>query len=258
MQVMEFVRTERDEELLVVTLSRGKANALNAAMVGELATVVHAAAETSDVRGIVLTSDRPRFFSTGFDVTEVFAYDRDSMRDFFARFTALTDRLLRLQKPVVAAINGHTFAGGAVLALACDRRIFAAGEYGFALNEINLGVVVTPGIIRTAVAAVGVAHARELILAGATLNPEQAHRIGLAHALAAPEDLLAAARARARELTEKPPIAFGQLKRVFGETTGLPASGEDRPALEMFLEQWFSPEAMARKQALVDGMQKRS
>ena len=254
---MEFVRTERDEELLIVTLARGKANALNDTVVGELASVVHAAAETPDVRGIVLASDRPRFFSTGFDVTEVFAYDRDGMKTFFTRFSALSDRLLRLQKPVVAAINGHTFAGGAVLALACDRRVFAIGDYGFGLNEINLGVAVTPSIIRTAVAAVGTAQARELILGGVTLNPEQALRVGLAHSLVAPEDLLQSARARARELADKPPTAFAVVKRVFEETTGLPSSGEDRPALEMFLEQWFSPEAMARKQALVDSMQKR-
>jgi enoyl-CoA hydratase/carnithine racemase len=255
---MEFVRTERDEELLIVTLARAKANALNDVVVGELASVVHEAAETADVRGIVLASDQPRFFSTGFDVSEVFAYDRDGMKSFFARFSALADRLLRLQKPVVAAINGHTFAGGAVLALACDRRVFAIGDYGFGLNEINLGVAVTPAIIRTAVAAVGTAHARELILGGVTLNPEQALRIGLAHSLVAPEDLLPSARARARELADKPPTAFGLVKRVFEEVTGLPSSGEDRPALDMFLEQWFSTEAMARKQALVEGMQKRS
>jgi enoyl-CoA hydratase/carnithine racemase len=256
--MMEFVRTERDEELLIITLARGKANALNDALVGELASVVHSAAETPDVRGIVLASDRPKFFSSGFDVAEVFAYDRDTMKDFFARFTALTDRLLRLQKPVIAAINGHTFAGGAVLAFACDRRVFAIGDYGFALNEINLGVAVTPSIIRTAVAAVGTTQARELILGGVTLNPEQALRIGLAHSLAAPDDLVAAAKARARELADKPPAAFAVVKRMFEETTGLPPSSEDRPALDMFIEQWFSPEAMARKQALVDSMQKRS
>lgn len=55
----------------------------------------------------------PRFFSGGFDVAEVFRYDRKAMTDFFGRFVDLYERLLRLPKPVVAAINGHAFAGGA-------------------------------------------------------------------------------------------------------------------------------------------------
>ena len=83
---MEFVRTERNGNLLIVVLGRGKANALNRTMIGELALAIANAETDPAVRGVVLASDRPRFFSSGFDVVEVFGYPRDEMRSFFEQF----------------------------------------------------------------------------------------------------------------------------------------------------------------------------
>jgi hypothetical protein len=61
----------------------------------------------------------------------------------------------------------------------------------------------------------------------------------------------------ARELASKPPMAFARTKQLFAETTGLLSPSSERPSLDSFMDQWFSPEAMALKRALVDGMQKR-
>src|SRR6185436_9916785 len=167
---MPFIRTENTDGLFVVAMARGKANALNAAMVEELRSAV-AQAQAQDVRGVILASDRPNFFSGGFDVTEVFQYDRETMTSYFGSFMDLYEDLFRLPKPVAAAISGHAVAGGAVLALACDVRVMAEGAFRFALNEVNLGVVLPPGVIRMAVDAIGARHARELFLAGEPLSP---------------------------------------------------------------------------------------
>lgn len=252
---MEFVTVDRDEELLIITLARGKANPLNAAMVEEL-TEAMSMADAGDVRGVVLSSDRPKFFSSGFDVGEVFQYDRVRMTGFFSRFIDLYEGILLLPKPVVAAVSGHAFAGGAVLALACDARVMAEGEFGFALNEVNLGVVVPPGFVRMAIAAVGVTNAREVILEGKTLSPERALEMGLADAVVKPEAVLERAVARARELAAKPPLAFGAVKQLFLEATGHSATFSDRLTLSEFIEHWFSPEAMERKQALVQAIKR--
>jgi 3,2-trans-enoyl-CoA isomerase len=115
---------------------------------------------------LVLASDRPNFFSAGFDVKEVFQYDREAMTSFFGAFMDLHETMFRLPKPVVAALSGHTVAGGAVLALACDIRVMAQGPFRFALNEVNLGIILPPGIVRMAVDAIGIRHARELFLSG--------------------------------------------------------------------------------------------
>ena len=252
---MEFIRSERDGELLIITLARGKANPLNEAMVAELISAFGAAAN-EDVRGVVLASDRPRFFSSGFDVGEVFEYDRDRMKEFFSRFIDLYEGMLRLPKPVVGAVSGHAFAGGAVLALACDARVMAEGEFGFALNEVNLGVVVPSGFVRMAVAAVGAKNAREIILEGKTITPARAFEMGLVDAVVKPEAVLERAVARARELAAKPPLAFGAVKQLFLEASGLSAASSDHSTISQFADYWFSPEATERKQALVQSIKR--
>ena len=143
---MEHIQSERNGNLAILILSRGKANALNYALVEELCGAVAAAAADDSVRGLVIASDRPRFFSSGFDIREVFGYDREGMAAFFGRFIDLYESLYNFPKPVVAALSGHTFAGGAILAIACDFRIMAEGDFGFALNEVNLGLALTPTI----------------------------------------------------------------------------------------------------------------
>jgi len=80
-------------------------------------------------------------------VKEVFQYGREDMTEFFGSFMDLYEGIFRLPKPVVAAVSGHSVAGGSVLALACDERVMAEGPFQFALNEVNLGVVLPPGVI---------------------------------------------------------------------------------------------------------------
>ena len=252
---MEFIKSDRDGELLIVTLARGKANPLNDAMIEELITALQAAGG-DDVRGVVLASDRPKFFSSGFDVGEVFQYDRGRMAEFFGRFIDLYESILHLPKPVVASVSGHAFAGGAVLALACDARVMADGEFGFALNEVNLGIVVPSGFVRMAIAALGVKNAREVILEGKTITPARALEMGLVDAVVKPEDVLERAISRARELAGKSPLAFGAVKRLFLEATGHSASFSDHFTLSQFIEHWFSPEAMERKQALIQSLRR--
>jgi enoyl-CoA hydratase/carnithine racemase len=250
---MPSIRTENTDGLLIVTLGRGKANALNAAMLEELHGAM-AQAHAPDVRGLVLASDRPNFFSGGFDVREVFQYDRETMTSYFGSFMDLYEDLFRLPKPVVAALSGHAVAGGAVLALACDVRVMAEGPFRFALNEVNLGVVLPPGVIRMAVDAIGGRHARELFLAGEPIAPARALEIGLVSELAPPENVLERAVARARALAEKPAGAFGGIKRTLIEVSGHGPAGADRRHLTRFIDNWFSPESEQRRKALLESL----
>jgi len=253
---MEHIRTENAEGLLIIHMSRGKANPINDVMVEELNAAFAEAANDGSVRGVILASDRPKFFSGGFDVSEVFSYDRDTMTTFFGRFIDLYEGMIKLPKPVIAAVSGHAFAGGAVLALACDSRVMSEGNFGFALNEVNIGLVLPPGMIRMASGAVGVAKARELVLEGRPFTPAEALAAGLTSELAAPEAVLERAVARARVLSEKPPLTFGRVKRYFVEVAGLLSPGGDRQFLDRFIEHWFSPESIRHRQALIDSLRR--
>src|SRR5499427_7431453 len=204
---MENIKCEIDGNILVITLQHGKANAIGWKMVEELIAAVNQARSDSAIRGVVLASSSPRFFSAGFDVAEVFGYHREKMAEFFGRFIDLYEGLYRLPKPVVAAIGGHAYAGGAVLGLTADYRVMAEGDYGFALNEINLGVALPPGMIRMAIDAVGYRNACDIVLTGKSILPEEALEMGLATTVVMHILLVDRALELARELADKAPVA---------------------------------------------------
>ena len=235
--------------LFAIRMNRPKANALNSELVQELRAAFATAATDSNIRGVVLASAVPGIFSAGFDAREIFPFGADEIRTFFGGFLELTRRMLDLPKPVVAAIEGHAMAGGAILALACDSRVMAEGDYGFALNEINLGLVVSIGLLQMAVAAVGATAGRELILEGAALNPRRAHSVGLAAELAPAGQAFARAEARARNLMEKPPQAFAAVKRLFRDAL-VPAAGKELECLDTFVQHWTSAESIERRNQL--------
>jgi enoyl-CoA hydratase/carnithine racemase len=82
---MEHIRAERNEAVLVITLSRGKANALNAALLEELHQAVALAHTDAAVRAVAIVSGSTRIFSAGFDLGEVFHYDDEAMAAVFGR-----------------------------------------------------------------------------------------------------------------------------------------------------------------------------
>ena len=158
-----------------------------------------------------------------------------------------------MPKGVVAAVSGHAYAGGAVLAVSCDWRIMAEGPYGFALNEVNLGVILPLGITRMVVNLLGAGYARQLLLSGDPVSPVDALRIGLVHELAPPEEVLERAVARAQQFATKPPNAFAAIKhklRYLAESEG----ESDRDRLDAFIEQWDSEEGQAARQAILESM----
>ncbi|HEY7913943.1 MAG TPA: enoyl-CoA hydratase/isomerase family protein [Blastocatellia bacterium] len=253
---MENIKTEISQGILLIKLARGKANALNSAMVDELGEMIRRAETDRGVSAIVLASDRPKFFSGGFDVKEVFGYERDAMTEFFGRFIDLYESMLLIKKPVVAAVSGHAYAGGAVLALASDARVMAGGEFGFALNEINIGLVLPPGMMRMAVRATGPAVAREMVVEGKVIAPAEALAARLASEVTGAEAVIDRAVARASELAAKPPETFGKVKRLFNEALGLPPARSDREFLAQFIEHWFSAESIEHKQRVIDSLRR--
>jgi Delta3-Delta2-enoyl-CoA isomerase len=247
---MEFVQIANDADVRVITMSRGKANAMNLPMMEELIEATNAAEADASIRGVVYASARPHFFSGGFDVEEVFNYDRPTMLHFFGRFMELFETILRMAKPVVGAIGGHAYAGGAFLALAFDVRVMADGEYGYAFNEINFGAILPPSIRRVLVGIVGTREAERMLITGDAVPPRRALETRLADEVVAPDQVLATAVKHARELGKKPERAFALTKRALQSDLGLPDRLEEHSSLDEFLEVWFSPECAERRKML--------
>lgn len=247
---MDHIVIERHERVAVARMNRGKANPINRQLIEDLFKAFGALEQDDTVGAVVLASASEKIFCAGFDMDEVFAYDRPGMRDFFGRFMDLYTYLTRFPKPTVAAVNGHALAGGAIFALVCDERIFAEGQYGFALNEIDLGIVLTPGIFQLAANVMGVNNARAFVLTGESLPMAQSLAVGAVRDFVPRGEVEPLALERASALARKPPQAYGALKGLVMDHTGMPADTADRAHLEAFLDGWFSDECVAARKAV--------
>ena len=254
---LDFIQVRDHNEVRIFNLSRPKANALNGQMVEELSAAVRDAGADDAVQAVVVASLQPGFFSAGFDVNEVFSYDPPAMRAFFLRFVDVYESLLRLPKPVIGALTGHTVAGGAFLALAFDMRVMAAGDYAFAVNEINFGAIVPSSVRRLLIDTIGPRQAARMILTGDAVKPKRALEIGLVDEVVAETDVFAAALRLAHELAAKPRGAFGFSKLALHADRGHLLEAHDRGSLDEFLDQWFSPECAELRRSLTESFKKR-
>ena len=127
----------------------------------------------------------------------------------------------------------------------------AEGDFGFALNEINLGLALSPTIRRMLTGAVGVSRAREVLLFGEPLTPARALEIGLVRELAPAEQVRERSIACTRMLAAKPPAAYREIKRLLRDSGGRDDTQTDRSTLGQFVEMWFSEEAQAARHAIV-------
>jgi enoyl-CoA hydratase len=182
---------------------------------------------------------------------------REPVDDYTPRFLrALTGSFLTLfdhPAPVVAAINGHAVAGGCILALACDRRIAAAGDYGIGVPELRVGVpfpVIALEIVRHG--APGGHFRDELVYQGEVVPPAEALARGLVDEIVPAGELLERAVAAARRLGAIPHAAFAGTKRALRapalERYRLAAAAADPEIVEA----WCSPEVRAAVAAHVE------
>jgi Delta3-Delta2-enoyl-CoA isomerase len=244
-----MIDTFLQDGVLELRLDRAPVNALDPALVAGLRKHVESAPEEG-ARGIVLTG-RQGMFSAGLDVPFLLTLDRDGMRAFWREFFALCAALARSPIPSVAAISGHSPAGGAVLALFCDYRVMARGPYRIGLNEVQVGLTV-PDCIQLALRrVVGTYRAERLLVAGRMLTADDALACGFVDELAAVEETVTRAQHWMRELLALPTqamrttraLARADLADAFADLDALP--------VDDFLDGWFSEETQTVLKALV-------
>lgn len=203
----ENLLIERDGAVLVMTINRPeKLNALNTKTVTELGQVMDEAASDSAVHAIVLTGSGEKSFVAGADINELAVQSPVSGREHARSGQRVFDRIERLGKPVIAAVNGFALGGGCELAMACTLRI-ASDTAKFGQPEINLGLIPGYAGSQRLPRLVGRGRALEMLLTGAPITAEEAHRIGLVNKVVPAASLMTEARALAHTLAVKAPVA---------------------------------------------------
>lgn len=175
------VLTENREGVLWVTINRpDKLNALNHQTMADLEAAIASAEEDDDVLAVVITGAGEKAFVAGADIAELATLGPVEAKEFALRGQRVFNRIERLLKPVVAAVNGFALGGGCELAMSCHMRI-AAENAVFAQPEVKLGLI--PGYAGTQrlPRLVGRGRALELLLSGRNVDAREAELIGLAN-----------------------------------------------------------------------------
>jgi enoyl-CoA hydratase/carnithine racemase len=206
--------TKAAPHVLQVTLNRPQVgNALNTQMGRDLLDLWNRLTEDAgEVRCVVLTGAGEKIFCAGGDLKERNGMTREEWQRQHELFERMYWTMVDLPVPVIAAVNGHAYAGGLEMALCCDF-IYASSTARFALTEVTLGIMPGAGGTQNLPRAVGERRAREIIMTGRPFDAQQAADWGLANQVHAPADLLAAALETAAVIAGNAPLSVRQVKK---------------------------------------------
>jgi crotonobetainyl-CoA hydratase len=215
----EPVRTDVVDGVLVVTLDRPSANAIDVPTSLALHDAFARLESDPGLRVGIVTGAGERFFSAGWDLKAAAAgeaVDADHGPGGFAGLTELFGRT----KPVIAAVNGLALGGGLELALAADLMVLA-DHAELALPEVRVGVVADSGGLLRLPRRLPEAVARELLLTGRRMTADEAVRRGLANRMVPGPELMDAALALAGDIVAGAPLAVAAIQEVLDRTAGL-------------------------------------
>ena len=246
---------EHEHRIRELKLARPPVNALNPELIASLKRAIEQA--PNEGAAALVLSGSPGLFSAGLDIPALLQLDRDAMRAFWNAFFGVCAALARAPIPIAAAITGHSPAGGAVLAIFCDYRVMARGEYKIGLNEVQVGLTV-PDCIQAALRRLaGPYRAERLLVSGAMLDADDALAAGMVDELTDVDHVVTRTLAWLDPLLQLPrqamlatrALARADLARLFDDPASLP--------VEAFLDGWFAPEAQATLHALVEKLRSR-
>lgn len=241
---MPPVTLEQRGAVALLTLDHPPANALGSPVLEALAAAAEAL-RTGEARAVVVTGTG-RFFSAGLDLHEVARLVTSPDGQAFARlFDDVMTALFALEKPVVAAINGHAIAGGAVLAATADFRLVADADLKIGLTEIQVGVAFPTSALEAVRFACGGRHLPELLYRGLTYRPAEAVARRLADEVVPAGELLARALTLAEELAAARPQAFAASKRALRAEHLARIQAARAGGLDPIWQSWQTPDALA-------------
>ena len=203
-----------NEGIALVTLAHPPMNAMDAGLLEELSALFEGLAADPSVRAAVIAADGPAF-SAGLNLKTVPSLDRLGQRRLVDALNKGFGTLYGWPKPLVAAVNGHAIAGGAILAFACDHRLMSGGRIG--VPELLVGVPFPAMALAIVQFAMPPQHLQPMIYFGRTIEAEAAKNIGIIDETPAAADLLERAHAIAQTLAAIPRDAFRLTKRQLRE-----------------------------------------
>lgn len=223
-----------------ITLDDGGPNVLNTEIFNAFFTSLDAAEHDADV-GSVVIAGRPGFFSAGMDLKWMPQLSLEQLGTIGPDMARLAHRIYIFPKPVIAAVEGHAIAGGAVILLACDRSVGTTGEYKVGLNEVGIGIPFGGFAMKLARTHLVPAAFGGGLLHGEVFAPQRAYELGYLDEVVEPSMLAGRVTRIAERLAELSPFAYIATKHAMrGELAeqilAQAESGELVPLFQAFAE----------------------
>jgi enoyl-CoA hydratase/carnithine racemase len=235
-------------------LARPPVNALDPSLIAALRAAL-AEAVAAGHEAIVL-SGAPGRFSGGLDVPALLQLDRAGIHSLWTDFFGLMRDLASLPVPIATAITGHSPAGGAVLAIFTDYRVFAEGPFMVGLNEVQVGLTLPPMVLRALTFVVGERQAARLATGGYLLSPPEALRCGFVDEVVPPAEVVPRAIAWCTEILSRPRGAMTATRALARRPLVAAFDEMGAQALATMVDNWFAPEPQATLRALVARLKK--
>jgi enoyl-CoA hydratase len=209
---------DREKNVAVLTINRpDKYNALNEEVMAEISSAMDELAADDVVRVVIITGAGEKAFVSGADIGALQQLNTpDDGSAYSQRGQAVMNKVEKLPKPVIAALNGYTLGGGLELAMACDIRL-AADSARMGQPEAGLGLSPGYGGTQRLPRLVGKGMAKLLILTGEMIDAQEALRIGLVQKVVPREELLGEAKALATKMAGMPPLSLAACKGAINQ-----------------------------------------
>jgi enoyl-CoA hydratase len=226
---------EQDDGIVLLSVDRPPANAMDVALLGEVVDAV--ALVAADAPRALVVAGRPGCFSAGADLKAVPGYGPSQQREMVTQINAMALGVYELEFPVVGAITGHAIAGGLVLALCTDIRVASsAGRYG--LTEVKVGVPYPQAAIGVVRAELAPQAARVLALGSELTDAGECERLGVFDEVLAPDDVLDRSLHVAARLAALAPELYARTKRDLrsGALAAIRAGAGADPLLDRWVD----------------------
>jgi 3-hydroxypropionyl-coenzyme A dehydratase len=175
---MKYIQLEPEADIAILRINRPEAlNAMNVDVISELSKMIDILAADDSIRVVIITGAGERSFCAGADISYMVNIDPMQAERYATSAQAMINRIERLEKPVIAAINGFALGGGCELAMACDIRI-ASSNAKIGQPEVTIGIPPGWGGTQRLMRLVGPAKAKELIFTGKMITADEAYQIG--------------------------------------------------------------------------------
>lgn len=254
MQTLQITKTDG---YAIVKLHRGAGNPINLQMMEEISEFFKNAENDSEIGGVILTGN-PSIFTAGLDVVELYGLDKEGSYAFWKRFVDLATELAAFSKPLVAAIPGHSPAGGCVFACCCDYRLMVEGEdYRIGLNEIPVGIVVPERILHLYGFWIGTRKAYQYLMEGYLLSPQEALKAGLIDEITEADELMNRAHIQLKKYMKLPQQTWRMSKLNLRQGLLASMSVDFESSYGKAMEQFWSPENRAAMGKLVERLTKK-